>query len=52
MSKGSKTFVFKTKYGEVLKIQRKNQEEAIARLAELVTSIKDWPYVRIIKDKT
>lgn len=52
MNKGSKTFKFKTAQGEVLKIQRKTQEEVIKRLSELVTSVKDWPYVRVFKDKT
>ena len=51
MNKGSKIFIFKTQSGEVLKIQRKNQEDAIKRLAELVVSVKDWPYVRIFKKK-
>lgn len=51
MSKGAKLFVFKTVNGETLKIQRKNQDEAIIRLSQLVSSIKDWPHVRIIKVK-
>lgn len=51
MSKGSKTFSFKTESGETIKIHRKTQEDAIKRLAELVTSVKEWPYMKIYKDK-
>ncbi len=43
MSKGSKTFSFKTESGEIIKIQRKTQEDAIKRLAELVTSVLRKP---------
>jgi len=51
MSKGAKKYIFKTGKGETLTIERGNQEKAVERLAELVSSIKDWPHVRIVKVK-
>ena len=51
MSKGSKKFVFKTKDGITLKIQAGKQEDAILKLARLVKSVSDWPYIKIYKEK-
>lgn len=52
MSKNLKKFIFKTNNGDVLKIEKKTQEEAVERLGQLVTSIKDWPHVKVYKLKT
>ena len=51
MSKYNKTYIFKTKYGETLKVSAGTQENATLRLASLVKSVMDWPYVRVIKTK-
>lgn len=51
MSKGSKLYIFKTKYGETLKITAGSQENATLRLASLVKAVADWPYVRVRKLK-
>ncbi len=52
MSKNLKKFIFKTNTGDVLKIEKKTQEEAIERLGQLVVSVKDWPHVKVYKLKT